>query len=305
MNIKVVNQVIILSIMMLVGVFARKKDIITKESVKSLSNFLLDITLPALLLTSFNYNYSEKMVKNAESIFLCSAVIQIIFILLSKFFVLHNKDRVKSVLRFSSIFPNSGFMGYPVLEGIFGKIGIFYGAIFNIPYNLLMFSVGVVLYTGKNNMKTVKNALLNPAVISTVIGFLMFVFSIKLPYTLYTAVSTVGSMTTPLSMIIVGSMLSEARLKDIFSELMVYYGCFLRLIVMPLLTVFILRIFHVDTLMIQICAVIEAMPAAVVASIFAEKYNADYKLAARIIFMSTIISMFTIPLITMILKYII
>jgi hypothetical protein len=86
---------------------------------------------------------------------------------------------------------------------------------------------------------------------------------------------------------------------------MVYYGCFLRLIVMPLLTVFILRIFHVDTLMIQICAVIEAMPAAVVASIFAEKYNADYKLAARIIFMSTIISMFTIPLITMILKYII
>lgn len=161
MNIKVVNQVIILSIMMLIGVFARKKDIITKESVKSLSNFLLDITLPALLLTSFNYNYSEKMVKNAESIFLCSAVIQIIFILLSKFFVLHNKDRVKSVLRFSSIFPNSGFMGYPVLEGIFGKIGIFYGAIFNIPYNLLMFSVGVVLYTGKNNMKTVKNALLN------------------------------------------------------------------------------------------------------------------------------------------------
>ncbi|MCI1994432.1 MAG: AEC family transporter [Clostridium luticellarii] len=291
--------------MMLIGVFARKKNIVTKEAVKSFSDFLLNITLPAMLLTSFDYGYSEKMIKNAEDIFICSAIIQIIFIFLSRLFVLNKQDRAKSVLRFSVIFPNSGFMGYPVLEGIFGKIGIFYGAIFNIPYNLFMFSVGAMLYTGKSDMKAVKSAILNPAVIATVIGFLMFVFSIKLPYTLYTAFSTVGSMTTPLSMIIVGTMLAEAKLKDIFSEFLVYYACFLRLILIPVITVIILKIFHVDDLIIQICGIIEAMPAAVVASIFAEKYNADFKLAARIIFMSTIISMFTIPVVTLLLKYII
>ncbi|MEY7999511.1 AEC family transporter [Clostridium sp. Mt-5] len=305
MNVNVINQVIILSLMMVVGVFARKKDIITKETEESLSDFLLKITLPAMLLTSFNYNYSEKMVENAETIFIYSAILQAGLILFSIVLTLKNKNEVKKVLRFIIIFSNSGFMGYPVLAGIFGKVGIFYGAIFNIPYNIFMFSIGIMIYTGKSDLRTIKKVVLNPAIITTVIGFLMFLFSVKMPYTLYMAASTVGSMTTPLSMIIVGTMLAEVKFKDVFSGFMVYYGCFLRLILAPVFTVIILKILHVENLIIQICAIIEAMPAAVVASIFAQKYRADAQLAARIVFMSTIISMFTIPLVTVILKYII
>lgn len=305
MDVKVVNEVIILSLMMMVGVFARKKDIITKETVGSLSDFLLKVTLPAMVLTSFNYSYSEKMVKNAEDIFIYAAILQIGLILFSKLLTFKNKDNAKKILRFIIIFSNSGFMGYPVLEGIFGKIGIFYAAIFNIPYNIFMFSVGIMIYTEKSDLKTTKEVVLNPAIIATVIGFLMFLFSIKMPYTLYTAASAVGAMTTPLSMILVGAMLAEVKLKDIFSGVLVYYGCFLRLILVPIFTVLLLKILHTDNLIIQICAIIEAMPAAVVASVFAQKYRADTELAARIIFMSTIMSMFTIPAVTLFLKYII
>ncbi|OAA83383.1 AEC family transporter [Clostridium ljungdahlii] len=303
MIVKVINQVIILSLMMLIGVFAKKKNIITEEGEKSLSSFLVNITLPSLLITSFNYRYSEKMIANAESIFLYSIIIHIVIILLSKVCAYRYEDKVKKVMRFIIIFSNSGFMGYPVLEGLFGKVGIFYGAIFNIPLNIFMFSVGIAIYTGKNDIKNIKNVISNPVIISTIVGFLMFVFSIKLPYVVDTTLSSVGSMTTPLSMIIVGTMLAGVKLKDIFSGFQVYYTSFMRLILVPLVTVLLLKLMKADSFMIQICAVIEAMPSAVLASVLAQQYGADSKLAARSVFITTIISMVTIPIVVICIQF--
>lgn len=289
--------------MMLIGVFAKKKNIITEEGEKSLSKFLVTITLPSLLITSFNYSYSEKMIANAKSIFLYSVIIHVVIILLSKVCAYKYEDRVKKVVRFIIIFSNSGFMGYPVLEGLFGKVGIFYGAVFNIPLNIFMFSAGIAIYTGKNDIKNIKNVALNPVIISTIVGFLMFVFSIKLPYVVDTTLSSVGSITTPLSMIIVGTMLGGVKLKDVFSGFQVYYTSFMRLILVPIVVILLLKLLRADSFMIQICAVIEAMPAAVLASVLAQEYGADSKLAARSIFVTTIMSILTIPIIVIFMQF--
>lgn len=284
---------------MIVGVYARKKDILSKEASKSFSNFLTNITLPCLLISSFNYSYSEDMIAKARIMFVYSIIIHIILIFASRVLTFKYPENSKKVLRFATIFSNCGFMGYPVLESLFGKIGIFYGAIFNIPFNIFMFSVGVMIYTGKKDLKTLKEVLVNPGIIATTLGLIIFSFSIKLPYPLFTAMSIVGSMTTPLSMIIVGAMLSEIRLKDIFSGTLVYYASFLRLIAVPFLTLGILKLLNADKLLMQIAVIIEAMPAAVLASVLAEKYGADTALASRSVFISTIISMITIPFVVM------
>lgn len=299
MNNNVINQVIILSLVMIVGIYARKKDIITKEANKSLSDLLVNITLPFLLLSSFNYKYSQDMLVKAKNIFIYSIIIHLVLIFISRLFVFRYPEKSKKVLRFVTIFSNCGFMGYPVLEGLFGKIGIFYGAIFNIPFNLFMLSVGVMIYTGKKDLKTLKEVLVHPGIIATVMGFLMFLFSIKLPYPIYTTLNMVGSTTTPLAMLIVGAMLAEVKLKEIFKGSIVYYASFLRLMVVPFLTLGILKLLNADKLLMQVSVVIEAMPAAVLASVFAEKYGADTSLASRSVFITTIISMVTIPIIVM------
>lgn len=284
---------------MMIGVYARKKDILSKEASKSLSNLLTNITLPCLLISSFNYSYSQDMISKAKVMFIYSIIVHILLIFISKILTFKYAEGSKKVLRFAIIFSNCGFMGYPVLEGLFGKIGIFYGAIFNIPFNIFMFSVGVMIYTGKKDIKTLKDVLVNPAMIATFLGLVMFIFSIKLPYAIFNTASLVGAMTTPLSMIIVGAMLSEVKLKDIFSGTLVYYASFLRLIVVPFITLGVLKLLNADKLLIQIAVLIEAMPAAVLASVLAEKYGADTILASRSIFITTIISMVTIPFITM------
>jgi len=299
MKANIINQVIILFLIMLVGLYARKKGMLNEETDKKLSDFLLNITLPCLILSSFNYEFSQEMLVNARLIFIYSVIIHFALIFASGVISYKYKDGPKAVLRFATIFSNCGFMGYPVLEGLFGKIGVFYGSIFNIPFNLFMLSYGTMLYTGKKDIRTLKAALKHPGIIATVIGLLLFTFSISIPVPIYKALSSVGSMTTPLSMIIVGSMLAEIKIKEIFSGFLVYYASFVRLIIAPLITIIILKLLHADRLLFQISVTIETMPVAVIATVLAEKYGADTKLASRCIFISTIISMITIPIILM------
>lgn len=299
MNNNVINEVIILSLVMLVGAYARKRNIITEETKKSLSNLLENITLPFLLISSFNFSYSKDMVINAKTIFMYSIIIHVVLIFISKILTFKYPENSQKVLRFVTVFSNCGFMGYPVLEGLFGKIGIFYGAIYNIPFNIFMLSAGVMIYTGKKDLKTLKYILVHPAIIATVCGLLMFIFKIKLPYSIQTTFSVVGSMTTPLSMIIVGAMLAEVKFKQLFKGSLVYYASFLRLILVPFLTLSILKLLHADRLLLQVSVVIEAMPAAVLGSILAERYGADSSLASRSVFITTVISMITIPIVVM------
>lgn len=299
MTINIINQVIILTIIMFVGVYARKVNIINKETEKSLSEFLINISLPLLILSSFNYSYSAQMLEKAKLIFIYSVIIHISLIIISNPLSHKFPNNIKKVLRFVIIFSNCGFMGYPVLEGLFGKIGVFYGAIFNIPFNIFMFGYGVMLFTGEKDIKTFKKVLVHPGIIATLLGILMFVFSIKLPYPLYTAVSHVGSMTTPLSMIIVGSMLAEIKFKEIFTGVVVYYACAIRLLVVPFIILIVMKYLKIDQQLMQISVIIEAMPAAVLATVFAEKYGADTMLASKCVFISTMISMVTIPLIVL------
>lgn len=299
MKANIINQVIILFLIMLVGLYARKKGMLNEETDKKLSDFLLNITLPCLILSSFNYEFSQEMLVNARLIFIYSVIIHFALIFASGVISYKYKDGPKAVLRFATIFSNCGFMGYPVLEGLFGKIGVFYGSIFNIPFNLFMLSYGTMLYTGKKDIRTLKAALKHPGIIATVIGLLLFTFSVSIPVPIYKALSSVGSMTTPLSMIIVGSMLAEIKFKEIFSGFLVYYASFVRLIIAPLITIIILKLLHADRLLFQISVTIETMPVAVIATVLAEKYGADTKLASRCIFISTIISMITIPIILM------
>lgn len=295
--INILNQVIVLFLIMLVGYIARKRNIINGATNKGLSEILLRITLPAMIIVSFNYNYSREMLLNASILFLVSAIIHVSLVFISKVLYFKYPSNVNSVLRFITVFSNCGFMGYPIVGSIYGKQGVFYTAIYNIPFNILMFTVGIMFFTQKSDFKSIRKEIINPSLISILIGLIIFIFSIKLPYPIYKSLDLIGSITTPLSMIVIGSMIAEVDIKDVLRGREIYYGAFVRLILTPMTVLFVLRLLHFKGIYLGIPVLISAMPAAANTAIMAEKYNGDSKLASRVVFVTTILSAITIPII--------
>lgn len=155
LNYAIINQVIILFLIMLVGVYARKKNILTDESTSSLSRFLLNIALHFLIFSSFNYDISKEIIFNSILILIYSTIIHIFLILITKLFCIKLDKDTSIVARCSLIFSNAGFMVYPLMAGLYGKLGVFYTAIYGIPYNIILFTYGVMLFS-KTNLKSNK-----------------------------------------------------------------------------------------------------------------------------------------------------
>jgi len=298
----VMNQVIILFLIIGVGYYSRKKNIINDEINKGLTKLLLEVTMPLMIVASFDYSFSKELMKNIIYMLLYSSLIHGVLILTSR--ILYNKysKEKKDILRFATVFSNCGFMGFPVVGSIYGKIGILYASIFNIPYNILSWTFGIMLYTENKDSKNLKKVLLNPGIIAVIIGIFLFVLSIKLPQTIYSTIKLVGDITTPLSMIIVGVMIAEVDFKKIFKKSSLYYIAFIRLILVPILTFAILKLIKVEELLINVAIVIEAMPAAAVTAIFAEAYSKEPELASEIVFFTTFLSVASIPIIFKILN---
>jgi predicted permease len=296
-NSQLINQVIVLFIIMVVGFYAKKKKFLNAETDKGLSELLINITLPFMIVTSFNIKYEAEMVANAKQILVYSFLIHIGLIFISKFFFFKFSKSKQQVFRFITIFCNVGFMGYPVLESIYGGTGVFYAAIFNIPFNLLVWTVGVMLYTGERDFKSIRKAITNPALMAVGIGMILFIFSIRLPMPIETSLKLVGSTTTPISMIIIGSMLAGLKFKNIFSDVSIYYATIVRLLVVPMIVYLVLKLLKVDEMLLNICVILQAMPAAVTTAIIAEKYGGDGLLASQCVFITTIVSVITIPIV--------
>lgn len=296
-NSNVINQVIILFLIIGVGYYAKKRGIINEEINKGLTRLLLEVTLPLMIVVSFNYSFSQDIMKNMITLFLYSCGIHVFLIFLGYILYRKREDGKREVLRFSTVFSNCGFMGYPVLGSLYGNMGVLYAAIFNIPFNIFSWTFGVMLFTGDKNSKNFKKVFLNPGILSVIVGLAFFIFSIKLPQTVYSSFKLVGDMTTPLSMIIVGSMLAEVKFMEVFKDKSLYNISFVRLILVPILTYLLLFLIKADPMIRNIAVMVEAMPVAATTAIFAEAYNKEPKFASQVVFVTTLFSVATIPII--------
>jgi len=298
----VFNQVIMLFLIMITGFIAKKINIITGEVNKKLSELLLNITLPLLIVSSFEFDFSGDMMVNAGVIIACAIFIHVFSIALAGIIYKKYPQPISSVLKYVTVFSNSGFIGFPILDSIYGKTGIFYGAIFGIVFNLFMWTYGVMLFKREKGASMVKN-LINPGTIATFIGIILFAFSIRLPAPVFRAVESVGSMTTPLSMLIIGALLAAVDFKKILSGFSIYYASAVRLIVVPVIAFAAFKLAGLTGIAAGVCVVISAMPAAANTAVFAEMFEGDAVFASRAVGISTILSVITIPIVIMLLRY--
>ena len=307
------EKVITLFLILFAGVIARKAGIIDWGATKKLSAFLLNVTQPLLIITSFQIDFNAEKLKNGLAIVVLSVIIHI-FMAAAAFFIykpIKNTGQ-KNIYEMATIFCNCAFLGYPVLKVIFGdELGVFYGTFYCIFFNVFIWTYGVYLMSGKNKTdkadKTdngggkikfpMSKIFLNMGIISSVIGIIIFISGIKLPTVLYDSSKMIGDMTFPLSMIIIGSLISDIKLKDMFLFARNYYYIFIKLLFMPLFVAAVCYLLKLPALLIYMGALMTAMPSGANVGIFAETYGADSKLAAITVGLSTLLSIGSIPLI--------
>lgn len=299
----VLNQTIILFILMLTGYYIRKKGIISDIFTKDLSRVILNITLPALIITSMNHGFSPDIMQNFMYIIVLGIIIYAFLIAVALIFgrVLNIPQPSKGVYQFMIVFSNMGFMGYPILMAIYGEIGVFYGAAFNVLFNIVIWTFGVALVNNKNTSSSIKEKLkviINPGIISVAIGLILFIFSLKLPYVIHTSLKYLGDTTTPLAMIVAGSLLVEADPKSILRNKTLLLTTLIRLIFIPLCIIGALWKLNIPDIVKGVLVIVNAMPVAANTAIFAQIYDSDYKLASEGIFITTLLSIITIPIIT-------
>lgn len=293
-------QVLVLFILILVGYVSRKKEFMDEEFTSKLSKLTMSIFLPSMIINSMQIKYNSSMIGKITNLILISITMYTISFAIAYMikFIFKSKENL-GVYQFVILFSNVGFMGYPVVEAVLGKEAIFFTSIFNLPFNLLVMTIGIFLLSKDNGSYTFSiKSLINPVIISVFIGLALFIFNIKLPLFLNQPLELLGSVTTPVSMLIIGSMLCNTSSFDCFSNKKMYFITFIRLILLPFIVYFILRGIVKDNMLLAIPVVISAMPAAANTAILANEYNANESLASQAVFFTTLFSVVTIPLIT-------
>ena len=297
------KNISVLVICMAMGFAAKKGKIIDEKGIPLLSAILVNISLPCLMLMSMQREFEFSLFKSALLVIFITLILHmgewIVALIANK---LLKADADESVIwTFSLIFANMSYMGIPVIESMYGSDILFYASMINMVFNIFVFTLGIKLMqkSGKVNVKAI---FLNKPIVATMLGFLMFVCSIRIPELFSKPLLMVGNMTTPLSMIIIGAILASNDLKTVFSGWKIYVVAFLRLLGIPLLLLVILRLFIADTMLITVLVMLSAMPVAAITAIFATEYNRNPSLASKMVFITTVLSVFTIPVVAKILS---
>jgi len=302
----VITQIISLFLLIAVGYFLRRSKHLDKKETGAISKLLLDLIIPAMLISSLQIDITAKMLDNFTDLFLYWIAFYLILILLasiiSKSFSI-SRDK-KIVLKFFLIFGNVGYMGLPVIDVIFPENGIFFGSIGVIVFNIFLWTYGANLFLRGNEAKKISlRDIFNNGVIAIIIGLFLMLTGLKLPNLIMNAVNMLAEATFPLSMLVIGSGLAQIKIWGIFKDLNIIAYSTLKLLIIPAAALIILNYFNISDPIRTILILQIAMPAAANGVIFAERYEGNYIFAAECLFLSTLMAGFSIPLISYLTTY--
>ena len=298
------NSLIALAICLAAGFFCRKKRMLNEVHSSGMSTLLTRITMPCMVFMSFMRPFSRELLMESISTVVITGVIFIIAgfagLWLAKLMKATPGERQN--WQFGIAYPNVGFMGIPIVLAVFGTDGLIYAAMTQAAFCILAFTVGVRMYDDAPKGFKLKELLVrSPAVPATAIGFVFFLTGFRLPWAIESGIDLIGGVTTPLSMIIIGAALAQQSLKDSFTDVRLLPPVGLKLVVIPIISLLILRLFIPNPLMLSVIVTLMAMPPAAATAIFAEEFKADSLTAAKFVVVCTMLCLITVPLISLLL----
>ncbi len=297
----IVLQMIQLFLVIALGYLLLKIKILDVDFNQRLTTLLLSVTTPALIVSSVLSTTIEKDLSEIIFVFIVAIVIFMVLPILGLIIVKIMKVPLhqQGLYIFMTMFSNIGFMGFPVMKSIFGNEAVFLTAIFNMLFNLLVFTVGILFMNYRSAEKISINLrqLFSPGVVSSLVALLIYLTGFQMPDIISSTITMIGDITTPIAMMLIGSTLATIPLKEVFNELRVYPYTILKQIIIPIIAYPILNFFIKDALILGVSLIMISMPVGNIAVLFATEYHKDVALAAKTVFMTTLLSIITIPLI--------
>ena len=301
MDIMVVFQTMLkLFLLLVLGFVLFKCHIFDEYTNKKISALIVNVASPMLIISSI----AGVEGSNKSIVFLmigAGILMYIGFIILGKIinriFPFPKKDW--PVYECMVVFANTGFMGYPVLLDVFGQEAVFYASLIHMAFNFFVYTYAIMCLTKGDDSEFKLNfkQLLTPGIILIFVGIFIYLFDIQLPSVLMDTINSVGSLTAPLSIMMIGSSLAVYPIKDSFTDWRSYVFAFVRLMIVPFVTMIMCRLLHIDAYYANITIITNAMPVGSMVLMLATQYNANVKIVTRNIVVSTLLSVITIPIV--------
>ncbi len=294
-----INQLVQLFIVICMGYLLYKVNIFNEEVIGKLTKLLLHVSLPAMIVSSVLSQTERPPVNEVVEVFIIAVamfvLLPVISIIVVKLMRMPKEQQGLYILM--TTFSNIGFMGFPIIDALYGEKGVFYAAIMNIMFNLAVFTYGTIMIHYGTDEKADLNLkkLITPGILCSAAAILIYAINIHFPSPVESAIDTIGSVTTPIAMLLIGATLAKMDIKSVFNDWRVYMFSVVKQLILPILMFYAAKIFIKNEFILGITLIMFLMPVANTALLFATEYNRDEKLAAKTVFITTLMSLATIP----------
>ena len=277
-------------LMMAVGFLIRKIRIVGKEAERVITDLVLYVVLPCNIFNSFLGDHGGLGVGDYLAVLLISAGIQLLSLVYGKFAFPRETPDHRCNLAYAMICSNAGFLGNPIAEGVFAATGLMLASIYLIPQRVMMWSEGLAIYSGVSDRRAaVKKVVTHPCVVACILGLIVMFCHISVPGLLLTPIQQIGRCNTPLTMIMIGMILSEIDLRQMVDQTVARFTLH-RLVLMPLIVWLICLALSIDKTVTGVCVLLAAMPAGATTTMLSAKYDRDPQFATKLVVFSTLCS---------------
>lgn len=297
---QITEQMFVFFLLILAGYGINRAGLMDQDLSKRLTALLIKVTIPCMILASVaNRSHFADLRELLYTLIVFSlmnlAAPFAAFLLVKGLGIQENRR----IFQFMLMLTNSAFLGFPVVQAVFGDIGLVYASIFLIPNNFLMFLYGESLFMDEK--KTNWKKLLHPPILASLVACILCVANVRQPQVISSAFQCLGEITTPLAMLIIGSSLADIPWRGMLCERYIIRYTIAKMFVVPILYYVILSYILHDSIVVSAGVILMAMPPASNAVIFAEAHGKNTGLCSRLIFITSLISIFSIPLLCVVL----
>ena len=302
------NQMITLFLFMIIGYMIRKKKLIDANGCKSISWLVINVANPCMLVSSA---LSSEKAPSGKMLLTTLWLVVFVYtllilssLLMPELLRVQKKDR--GVYRTMTLFSNIGYMGFPLLRTSYGSDCLIYASLFLVPFNLLIYTFGMSQFrtdhdspaSGKRKFQM--GSIINVGTISCIISLWVSFARPVFPMFISSALDYLGALPTSLSMIVIGASLTEIPLKELFTDKRLLAFSALKLLVIPIAGLMAVKPFVREQDLLAVVMVMLATPVASMVVMIAQQHDADYRTAAKGLSLTTLLSVLTIPLVSLI-----
>ncbi|MBH1939319.1 AEC family transporter [Mobilitalea sibirica] len=285
------QQILVIFMIILIGIICYKTKLIDEKTNSKLSNILLMLVNPMVIFVSYQREFSKDLLEGLLISLILSTVTHLMSIFIS-YLVIRRKRRTKiynngkklkeliankdvEVERINIIYANVGFMGIPLVNGIFGTEGVFYVTASITMFNIFLWTHGVIMMSGSRefSLKSMLKKLLSPSIIAIAIGLTFFLLQIRVPDTIYQAFNHIASINTPFAMLIAGVTIGKTNILKLLTRYRVYFIAFLKLLFIPSILLLIYSRFPMSEVVLITALIMAAAPSATTGILFSIKYE--------------------------------